>query len=287
MSALPLIAGHPLDVFMPCVMAREVRDGDWVSHGASVPLAGAALFLAIETHAPNVDVWIQGCVSPANHDLADALIAPERIYTTTAAHMSQTEIINFSLRGNSMFQFLRPAQIDPHGNVNVSLIERPGKTPLRFHGIAVGDAINAVRRICLYTTEHSPRVFVETLDFRTGTGHHDGSEWRSARGLPGGAGPAVVVTPKAVLDFDAQRRLRIRSVHPGVSVDEVQEATGFELGVAPDCGETLVPSDSEIAALDHVDPEGIRRLEFRETREHVLRYLATRAEAPRTDGERR
>jgi glutaconate CoA-transferase subunit B len=186
-----------------------------------------------------------------------------------------------------MFQFLRPAQIDPHGNVNVSLIERPGKPPLRFHGIAVGDAINAVRRVCLYTTEHSPRVFVETLDFRTGTGHRDGDAWRSRCGLPDDAGPAVVITPKAVLDFDAERRLQIRSVHPGVSIDDVQEATGFELGVAPGCDETALPSDTEIAALDRVDPEGIRRLEFRQTRDEVLRYLATRAQASGDDGERR
>jgi glutaconate CoA-transferase, subunit B len=279
-SALPTIGGEPLDVFMACVMSREVRDGDWVSHGASVPLAGAALFLAMDTHAPGVEVWIQGCVTPANRNLADALIAPERIYETTTAHMSQTAIVDFSLRGNSMFQFLRPAQIDPHGNVNVSLIERGDRPPLRFHGIAVGDAINAVRRICLYTTEHSPRVFVESLRFRSGTGHHDGSDWRAGRGLPAGAGPAVVVTPKAVLDFDDQRRLRIRSVHPGVSIDDVGAATGFELGVAPDCGETPMPTDDEKFALGRVDPEGIRRLEFRETREEVLRYLATRAGAP-------
>jgi glutaconate CoA-transferase subunit B len=273
-SAAPEVAGLPLDVFMPCVMSREVRNGDWVSNGASVPLAGAALFLAMDTHAPDVDVWIQGCVTPVNRNLADALLAPERIYETTKAHMSQTEIINFSLRGNSMFQFLRPAQIDAHGNVNVSLIEREGKSPLRFHGIAVGDAVNLVRRVCLYVTEHSPRVFVETLDFRTGTGHHDGSDWRASHGLPA-AGPETVVTPMAVLSFDADRRLQVRSLHPGVTLDQVRDATGFEIGAVPDLGETPPPTDAEIAALDRVDPRGIRRLEFRETRDEVLRYLAS------------
>jgi glutaconate CoA-transferase, subunit B len=277
MSGLPEIDGVALDDFMPCVMAREVRDGDWVSHGASVPLAGAALYSAIETHAPNVDFWIQGCVNPANRNLAEALTAPERIYTTTRAHMSQTAIIDFSLRGNSMFQFLRPLQIDPFCNVNVSTVPRTGKPPLRFHGIAVADAINAVRRTCLYVTEHSPRVLVEELPFRTGAGHDDGSVWREASGLPPDAGPQAVITPLAVLRVGDDRRLRVASVHRGTTLEQVRAATGFEIEAAPDVAETPMPTAEERAALDSVDPERIRRLEFRETRAEILRLLAERA----------
>jgi glutaconate CoA-transferase subunit B len=276
-SNLPEIDGVPIDVFMPCVMSRQVRNGDWVSHGASVPLAGAALFLAMETHAPDADVWIQGCVTPTDRNLGDALMFPTRIYGATKAHMSQTEIINFSLRGNSSFQFLRPAQIDPHGNLNVSVIKREGKPDLRFHGIAIGDALNAVGRVCFYVTEHTPRTFVEELPFRTAAGHDDGSAWREGTGLPPESGPVGAVTPMAVLDFDEARRLRIASVHRGFSVEDVRAATGFELGVAPDCGETPMPTVEEVTALENVDPEGIRRLEFRETRAAVLAHLADRA----------
>lgn len=282
MGEVPSVGGVSLDVLMACVMSRQVRDGDWVNQGASVPLAGAALFLAMNTHAPDVDYWMAGCVTPANRNLAEALMAPERLYGTTKAHMNQTEIINFSLRGNASFQFLRPLQIDPHGNVNVSLIERPGKPPLRFHGIAVGDAINAIRRTCLYVTEHSPRVFVEQLSFRTGTGHHDGSDWRATHGLEP-SGPDAVITPMAVLGFDAERRLEVRSVHRGVTLDEVQAATGFDLPAAGGCGETPPPTDAERAALDRVDPERIRLLEFRETRDEVLRRLVRETALPTAD----
>ncbi len=258
---------------MACAMSRLVRDGDWASHGASVPLAGAALFLALETHAPNVEFWIQGCVSPANRSLRDAIIDPVRLLDRTAAHMSQTEIVNFSLRGNSLFQFLRPLQIDPFGNVNVSRAEREGKPPLPFQGIAVGDAINAIRRICLYVTEHSPRVFAEPLAFRTGSGWDDGSEWRPEAGLPPG-GPVAVVTPLAVLDFGAApKRLRVRSLHPGVTLEQVQSRTGFEIEAAPEMTETPRPTAEELAALQRVDPEGIRRLEFAASRPEVLAAL--------------
>jgi acyl CoA:acetate/3-ketoacid CoA transferase beta subunit len=258
---------------MPCAMSRLVRDGDWASHGASVPLAGAALFLALETHAPNVEFWIQGCVSPANRSLRDAIIDPVKLMDRTAAHMSQAEIVNFSLRGNSLFQFLRPLQIDPFGNVNVSRVDRDGKPPLRFQGIAVGDAINAIRRICLYTPEHTPRVFAEQLAFRTGSGWDAGREWRADDGLPPG-GPVAVVTPLAVLDFGAeQKRLRTRSLHPGVSLEQVQSQTGFEIEPAPEMKETPPPTDEELTALQRVDPEGIRRLEFAATRPEVLAAL--------------
>jgi glutaconate CoA-transferase subunit B len=263
----------PPDVMMAAAMSRQLRDGDWVSHGAAVPLAGAALLVALEVHVRDVDVWIQGCVSPTDRSLVDALIAPERLYPTTAAHMSQTEIINFSLRGASTFQFLRPLQIDPHGNVNVSVIERDGRPPLRFHGVAVGDAINAVRRTCLYVTEHTPRVFTETLAFRTGAGHDDGSDWRAGLGVHD-AGPASVITPLCVLGFDARRRLEVLSLHPGTSLEQVRTATGFELGVSPELQETPPPSDLELQALARVDPERIRLLEFRATRDAILDKLA-------------
>ena len=109
------------------------RDGDWVSHGASVPLAGAALFLAMDLHATAVSSLDAGLRQPRR---PRPRRRPDRpgADVEAKAHMSQTEIINFSLRGNSTFQFLRPLQIDPIGNVNVSLVERPGKPPLRFQG---------------------------------------------------------------------------------------------------------------------------------------------------------
>lgn len=274
MTALPEIDGIPLDAFMACVMSRQVRNDDWVSHGASVPLAGAALFLAMSTHAPDADVWIQGCVTPTERSLADALASPVKLYESTRAHMSQNEIVNFSLRGNSTFQFLRPLQIDPHGNLNVSKLVREGKPDLRFHGIAIGDALNAVGRVCFYVTQHTPTTFVEKLPFRTATGHDDGSRWREGTGLPEDAGPVAAITPMAVLDFDENRRLRLSSYHRGFSVEEVRARTGFELDLAPDCGETPMPTAAELAALEQVDPAGIRRLEFRETRAEVLEYLA-------------
>lgn len=276
MSELPTIDRVRLDDFMACVMSRQLRDGDWVASGASVPLACAAVFLGLEHRAPDADLWIQGCVSPRDHNLTHALLEPERMRASAPARMSQQEVVNFSLRGASTFQFLRPLQIDPHGNVNVSLIRRPGRLDRHFHGIAVGDAINAVRRTALYVTEHTPRTFVEHLSFRTGTGHDDGSEWRLEAGLHA-AGPVAVITPLAVLDFGPERRLRVSSLHPGVDIEQLREATGFPIETAPDCGETPMPTADELEVLHRVDPDELRRLEFRETRRQVLEWISERS----------
>jgi glutaconate CoA-transferase subunit B len=267
------VATHPPDVTMAVVMARQIRDGDFVSHGASVPLAAAALYLAMEVHAPNTDFWLQGSITPSNRSLLDAIVRPQAVYATAVAHFPQTEIINYELRGNGLFQFLRPAQIDPLGNVNASRIGSAEAPKMRFHGIAVGDAINEVRRTCLYVPEHSPRVLVEKLDYMTGAGHLDGSDWRPAAGIHD-AGPVSVVTPLALLGFSKERRLEIRSVHQGMSIEDVQGATGFELGAAADVQETPAPTADELEALERVDPDGVRKLEFREHRDAVLRWIA-------------
>lgn len=277
------MADYTLDELMCALMAREIRDGDWVNHGAVVPLAGAALMLAKHTHAPSLEFFYLGTVfnsiNPAEEDLSQLMTSPELAYSTSRALVMHHDILSFTLRGNCDFQFLRPIQIDQYGSVNVSVIGKPGAPPrYRFHGIAVADAMVLVKRVGLYVTEHDPRVFPAELTFRTGTGHVDEDAWRTTVGAPG-TGPASVVTPLCVIDFEsADRRARLRTVHPGVSVDQVQEATGFELAVTGDVPESEPPSDEELHVLrDVVDRAGTRKMEFKEMRAEVARNLETRS----------
>src|SRR5690242_12559749 len=104
-----------VDEVMAVVMAREIRDGDFISHGASVPLAAAALMLARATHAPSIDFFYQGTVSTSETDPAKLMLDLDRIYRSAPAFFTQAQIVDFSLRGNADFQFLRPAQIDRFG----------------------------------------------------------------------------------------------------------------------------------------------------------------------------
>jgi glutaconate CoA-transferase subunit B len=268
---MPMSVEYTIDELMCALMAREIRDGDWVNHGAVVPLAGAALMLAKHTHAPNLDFFYLGTVfnsvNPAETDLSRLMLEPELAYRSAEGLISHQDILSFTARGNCDFQFLRPIQIDDEGSVNVSVIGDTDTPRHRFHGIAVADAMVLVRRVCLYVTEHEPRVFVPKLSFRTGCGHVDAGRWRAKVGAPG-EGPVSVVTPLCVFDFDTpQRRVRIRSVHPGITVDEVRAATGFEIVASGAVPESVPPSAEELHVLrDVVDPLGTRQMEFKETR---------------------
>jgi acyl CoA:acetate/3-ketoacid CoA transferase beta subunit len=110
---------------------------------------------------------------------------------------------------------------------------------------------------------HSPRVFVPAVDVVTGVGYD-----RAAA-----AGPAAtrhhalrhVVTNLCVLDFETpDHRMRLRSLHPGVTVDDVVAATGFELAIPDDVPTSREPTADELAILAELDPDGARNAEVPE-----------------------
>ena len=152
-------------------------------------------------------------------------------------------------------------QIDRHGNQNISAIgpfDRPKKQLLGVRG-APGNTVN--NRTSYWMPRHGPRVIVEAVDVVSGVG--------PARAEA--AGPAAsrfndihrIVTNLAVLDVrGAGGTLRLRSVHPGVTVDEVREVTGCELQVADDLTETRTPTLQELVLIREVlDPRGLRNKE--------------------------
>jgi glutaconate CoA-transferase subunit B len=100
------------------------------------------------------------------------------------------------------------------------------------------------------------RRFVEKVDFVTTPGYLTGPGAREAAGLPPGTGPYRVITDLAVLGFHEQtRRMEVHSLHPGITLDQVRQATGFELGVREPLGTTPAPTAHELAILrTEVDP---------------------------------
>lgn len=155
------------------------------------------------------------------------------------------------------------SQFDRYGNQNFAAIgdmKRPKAQLLGFRG-APGNTVNNVTSY--WVPNHSLRVFVEMVDVVTGVGYD-----RAAA-----AGPAAtshhelrhIVTNLCVLDFQTpDHRMRLRSVHPGVSVDDVAAATGFELAVAADVPESRRPTDGQLAIIAELDPSGARNREVPE-----------------------
>lgn len=150
------------------------------------------------------------------------------------------------------------SQLDPWGNHNFAAIgdmQRPKSQLLGFRG-APGNTVNDATSY--WVPRHGPRVFVERVDVVTGVGSDRaaaaGSATRRFHDL------RRVVTNLAVLDFETDDgRMRLRSVHPGVSVDDVVAATGFPLAVPPgDVAVSREPSEGETALLAELDPAGER-----------------------------
>lgn len=140
------------------------------------------------------------------------------------------------------------SQIDRFGNQNISCIgdwARPKSQLLGVRG-APGNTIN--HPTSYFVPNHTPKVFVEAVDVVCGIGHDRGAfEIR------------VVVTNLAVLDFSTPtRQMRLRSVHPGVSVAQVKEATGFDLSIPDDVPTTRLPTEAELAIINRLDPSNQR-----------------------------
>ena len=125
-------------------------------------------------------------------------------------------------------------------------------------GLAYSSAMS--KRFFIYMHEHSKRSFVKKLDYMTAVGHGSGPGTREKLALRGG-GPALVISPRGVMDFDEKTLLlRLRSVHPGQSVDELVAQTGCELIVPRDVPFTTAPTDPELNMLRHrIDRDGVLR----------------------------
>ncbi|WP_338497104.1 CoA-transferase [Streptomyces sp. SJL17-4] len=159
--------------------------------------------------------------------------------------------------GGKRHVMMGASQIDRYGNQNISCIgdwERPTRQLLGVRGAPVNTLNNPVS---YWIPKHSPRVFVERVDMISGVGHDHavGPYHRLPR----------VVTDLAVLDFETpDHAMRLVSVHPGVTVDEVRAATGFELVTGEDVPYTREPSAEELRLIREViDPHGLRNREVR------------------------
>ncbi|WP_182347130.1 CoA-transferase subunit beta [Tomitella gaofuii] len=176
--------------------------------------------------------------------------------------MSFNQIFNLVWNGKRHIMMI-PSQLDAHGNSNISVIGAHARPKVQLLGVRGAPGNSVYHPTGYWVPAHSTRVFVPTVDMVSGVGHDNAAK----------AGPAAsryhdlreVVTNLAVLDYASDGRLRLKSVHPGVTVDEVVEATGFDLVVEGDVPETRRPSDAELRLIREViDPRGLRNAEMRD-----------------------
>lgn len=221
---------YTTEELMACVIAREVRDGETCATGAVSPIPAAGLLLAQALHAPHTTLIILDHPDPRYNPFPDS----------SGIHF-------LAQRGKLDLFFLSGIQIDRYGNFNLHVIGDYSLPRVRMPGAyGSGMLYYMAKRVILFRTEHTRRTFVEKVDFISGAGSTPPTVYR-----PGG--PYKCVTTAAVLRFNkALPGWELESVHPGLTVEEVQANTGFPLVPSTDFCTTPAPTAEEIHTLRSV-----------------------------------
>jgi glutaconate CoA-transferase subunit B len=159
-------------------------------------------------------------------------------------------------RGFIEYGFLGGAQIDPYGNLNSTVIGDHARPKARLPGSGGANDVGSHCWRTIAIMQHDARRFVPKVDFITTPGYLTGPGAREAAGLPPGTGPYRVVSSLALMGFDdATKRMKLLAVHPGVTVEQVIQNTGFELLLADRIEETPPPTAEELRLLrEEIDP---------------------------------
>ncbi len=215
--------------------------------------------LAQRTVAPELALVYESGVFGAQPARLPLSIGDPSLVTGATAVTSMFELFAYYLQAGLVdVGFLGAAQIDRFGNINTTVIGDYHHPTARLPGSggACEIAINA--RKVFVIVRQARRSFVERLDFRTSPGHSGDPERDRARGWWGN-GPSVVVTDLGVYRFDeATGEMTLASLHPGATLEDVREHTGWEMRVAPELSETPPPTAEELRIIrEELDPEGV------------------------------
>jgi len=265
----PASTDYTVDELMVTVLADQFHDGDQTTNGMASFIPVAAFMLARMTHAPDL-VWLasSGGLEPRPDRIpASTLEAP--LWRDSIMYIEQYgDFWNFVLNGRWIEKFcVGAAQLDQYGNANNSVIGSDYHAPkVRLPGTAgLADMGSIGKKLYYWNPNHSARSMVEKVDFISAAGYLNGGDARERLGLQGG--PELVVSNLALMDFHPEsKKMRLRSTHPGITIDQVREATGFELlmpeGTVP---ETRPPSQEQVRLIrERIDPDNMRRREFRQ-----------------------
>jgi glutaconate CoA-transferase, subunit B len=265
----PAATDYAIDELMITVLADQFHDGEQTCNGMASFIPVAAFMLARMTHAPGL-VWLasSGGLEPRpNRIPASTLEAP--LWRDSIMYLDQyTDFWNLVLNGRWIQKFcVGAAQLDQYGNANNSVIGSDYHAPkIRLPGTAgLADMGSIGKKLYYWNPNHSPRSLVRKVDYISAAGYLEGGNARKRLGLEGG--PELVVSNLAVMDFEPEsKRMRLKSLHPGITLNQVQEATGFELLLPEEAvAETTPPTKVQVDLIrNKIDPDNMRKREFRQ-----------------------
>ncbi|HWP24631.1 MAG TPA: CoA-transferase [Candidatus Binatia bacterium] len=246
---------YTLRELMVAAAAREIRDGDKVFVGMRLPLLGFAV--AKETHAPNaVGIFENGVIRdwPALESILTMSDPPNVARALACGGLN--DVMSLLQTGRVDLGFIGGAEVDRFGNLNTHWVEGNGKR-MRLPGSGGAADIATMAKRCIIIMNHEKRRFVPKVQFVTSPGHGDGGDWRRRVGLPGG-GPSRVITSLGIFSFDPDNReMILSSCHPGVTVEQIKNETGWPLRISDEVKQTKPPSAEELAAVRKYDPKRV------------------------------
>ena len=229
------------DEMMTIAAARKLRDGDVCFVGIGKPSAAANL--ARITHAPGVVLIYESGTIGAKPDVLPLSIGDGELADEAETVVSVPEIFRYWLQGGRVdVGFLGAAQIDKFANLNTTVIGGTYDKPkVRLPGAGGAPEIASGAKEIWIIANHSKRMFVEKLDFCTSAAGNASGKKRA---------PTTVISDLGVMVADVTSgELTLTALHPGSTVEQAKEATGWDLKVARKIDVTLAPTDAELTAL--------------------------------------
>ena len=247
---------YSIDELISVCISRQVRDGDVWAQGINTPLVSAGLILGKLRYAPRArftsaigQALVQDLGPLGIAGIEELWVGKGLIHLGFAAGAAEI-LPKFQPK-----EFFRPAQVDPQGNMNNIAFGKDYRKPrMRLPGSGgIPDVTPQYDHSYLYVPRHSRVTFTKKIDFISGMGHSPGRRR--------GGGPRYLISDLGQFDWQGGR-MRLVSVHPGVSVERVRRKTGFKLAIAPELAETAPPEAEDLRLLrEDIDPLGTRKLE--------------------------
>jgi acyl CoA:acetate/3-ketoacid CoA transferase beta subunit len=220
-------------------------------------LPQVACVLARRTHAPGLTSLLEIGVVNTNPIDTPVGLADSRIFHGATSWSGFLDILGMNLhRGVVDVGFLGSLEIDRYGNINTTLL-KDERGVRYFNGSAGGNDVASLARRVIVIMRHEKRKLPAAVAHITSPGFVGGHS-RAELGLRGG-GPHRIITDMAVLGFHPEtHEAMIVSVHPGVSVEQVRENTGFPLVSSADVSRTAMPTAEELHLLrEEIDPKRV------------------------------
>jgi glutaconate CoA-transferase subunit B len=238
------------------VASRVLENKTCVFVGTGLPLL--ASMLAQRTHAPELLMVFEAGGIGTRVPQLPLSVGSSRCTFRAVAASSMHEVMSLLQGGWADYGFLGGAAIDPYGNLNTTVIGDWAHPKVRLPGSGGANDIGSLCWRTLIIIPQDKQKFVQKLPFITTPGYLSGPGAREEAGLATGTGPYRVITQLGLYGFDdATKRMKLLSLHPGVTVEQVKDNSSFDILIPETVAQTPPPTAKELRVIRDIDVDGL------------------------------